>query len=70
MTPTEAPTMSNGHAAAAPVYVRFGPGSAQMVPLEWAERMLTELRNAEIAHRKTPRFTDLLAIAALDKPDS
>jgi hypothetical protein len=26
------------------IYVRFGPGETQEMPLEWAEKMLTEWR--------------------------
>ncbi len=50
----------NGHPAAQ-VYVRFGPRPTQEVPVEWAERMLTALKE-----RNEALFGKLLTAAALD----
>ena len=48
-----------------PVYVRFGPRDNQVMPLEWAEEILTELASG---HRA--QFGRLLQHAALgDEPD-
>jgi hypothetical protein len=40
----------------ATVYVKFGPGPTQEVPLEWAESMLTLWRE-----RQPKQFGDMLA---------
>jgi hypothetical protein len=61
MSTIEAPEKLNGDLDFAPVRVRFGPGRTQTMPLEWAECMLSRLRESQ---RK--RFGDLLAEAALE----
>lgn len=48
-------TPQNGHGNGR-VYVKFGPGETQEMPLEWAEKMLTEWRN-----RDPSRFGKALA---------
>jgi hypothetical protein len=43
-----------------PVYVRFGPRPTQVMPLDWAEQILTEW-----ARSHPPQFGKALAEAAL-----
>jgi hypothetical protein len=44
-----------------PPRVRFGPGRTQVMPLEWAETMLTSWRE-----RAPKQFGDALAAAAME----
>lgn len=43
------------------IYVRFGPGPSQEIPLEWAEKMLAEWRNRQLSGAKPLPFGDALA---------
>jgi hypothetical protein len=51
----------NGQLDTPPVRVRFGPGRTQTMPQEWAEHMLSALRDTQ-----PKRFGDLLAAAAME----
>lgn len=62
---TEAPEHVNGSAPPVPVRVKFGPGTTDDIPLDWAEFMLTTLRNSEVAGQRPPKFTELLGQAVL-----
>jgi hypothetical protein len=50
----------NGHANGR-VYVKFGPGATQEMPIEWAEIMLTEWRE-----KNAKQFGAALASAATE----
>jgi hypothetical protein len=43
------------------IYVKFGPGPTQEMPLEWAEKMLTDWRESNRL-----QFGRALALAAIE----
>jgi hypothetical protein len=55
----------NGNAPPAVIRVKFGPGETDEIPLDWAEDMLANWRNAEVSNAKTPKFTDALGDCVL-----
>jgi hypothetical protein len=61
----DAPEHVNGSAPPAPVRVKFGPGTTDDIPLDWAEFMLVTWRDAEMKGSKPPSFTAVLGQAVL-----
>jgi len=53
--------MADGQVQNGSARVRFGPGNTQVMPLEWAEMMLSAWRE-----RSPKQFGDALARAALE----
>jgi hypothetical protein len=62
----EAAERLNGHAPDSLPRVRFGPRPTQIMPLDWAEFMLSEMRAAQENNRKPEQFGTLLARAAME----